>query len=413
MNNVKDFGAVGDGVIKDTAAVQRAIDAGGTVYFPKGTYLCGTLYLKDNTGLHLEDGALLLASPDQEDYNPDYFCTQNAPFTPECVSGAHFIVAVEKHNVSITGQGRIDGNRKAFYPDYPTRSEMYTTPIKWRPGQMLFFCECKNVTIAGVQLWNAPYWTCFLHGCENVTVTGLKIYNFKHTRNGDGIDIDCCRFVTVSDCIIDSGDDSITLRANNTRLKTKRACEYITITNCILKTICNAFRIGVGNGTIRMATISNVIIQNSRTAITIGSKYSSDRGVRIEELLFNNIFVESEIPVLVLINSGAAKGPAIQPVSHITFSHLRINSQYGMLIRAENLGEMTDIRMNDVEITCSDPLTADTVAANEVSRVTAALRCDNISGLQLNNVRLRDPSPERNGLILNNCENVNTNDCNL
>ena len=93
MRNVKDYGAKGDGITKDTAAIQRAIDDGGVVYFPPGTYISGTLYLKSGGGLHLEHGATLKASADRADYNADDFCVQNAVFTRENVSGAHFIVA--------------------------------------------------------------------------------------------------------------------------------------------------------------------------------------------------------------------------------------------------------------------------------------------------------------------------------
>ena len=73
MRNVKDYGAKGDGITKDTGAIQKAIDEGGIVCFPPGIYLTGTLYLKSNGGLHLETGAVLLASPDSEDYNQDDF----------------------------------------------------------------------------------------------------------------------------------------------------------------------------------------------------------------------------------------------------------------------------------------------------------------------------------------------------
>lgn len=77
MQNVKDFGAAGDGRAIDTAAIQRAIDAGGTVYIPDGVYVIGTLYLKSNGGLYLSSGAKLVASHNREDYNTEDYCPQN------------------------------------------------------------------------------------------------------------------------------------------------------------------------------------------------------------------------------------------------------------------------------------------------------------------------------------------------
>lgn len=113
MTDVTAFGAVGDGVTKDTQAVQRAIDCGGVIAFPPGTYLCGTLYLRDDIALELAPGAVLLASPDQADYNTDDFAPDNHVYEMECVTGAHFIIARNCHNVTIRGGGRIDGNRAA------------------------------------------------------------------------------------------------------------------------------------------------------------------------------------------------------------------------------------------------------------------------------------------------------------
>jgi len=151
MLNVKDFGAVGDGVTKDTAAVQRAVNAGGMVNFPPGTYLCGTIYLKSHGGIHLESGAVLLASPDREDYNADDFCPQNRVFVSEHVTGAHFIVAAEQTDITICGEGCIDGNRQSFYgaKEPPCRDEENSKfslddiiqNKNWRPGQMIFLCE--------------------------------------------------------------------------------------------------------------------------------------------------------------------------------------------------------------------------------------------------------------------------------
>ena len=83
MRNIRDYGAVGDGIRLDTKAIQTAIDAGGMVYLPAGTYRTGTLYLKSNGGLHLAPGAVLVASHHRQDYNADDFCPQNRVYREE------------------------------------------------------------------------------------------------------------------------------------------------------------------------------------------------------------------------------------------------------------------------------------------------------------------------------------------
>ena len=355
MKNVKDFGAVGDGKTKDTAAVQRAIDSGGMICFPPGIYLCGTLYLKSHGGLYLESGAVLLASPDREDYNADDFCVQNSVFRGDQASGAHFIVALEQENITIEGPGRIDGNREAFYPVPKDWWDRCRDTIEWRPAQMVYICESSNIRIRDIELYNAPYWTCFLHGCENAQVSGLHIYNHPHTRNGDGLDIDCCRNVTVSDCLIESGDDCITLRGHDAKLKNKKPCEYITITNCILRTICNAFRIGVGSGIIRNAVISNCIIRDSRMGIMLCSRYSAkSTGTLLENIQFENIRIEAELPIALLTNSWQ-KGPSAQPIRDISFHHIRGEGCSSIrLIGGNSEDDIKNISFSDVVLDWKD-----------------------------------------------------------
>ena len=174
MNNVKDFGAVGDGVTMDTAAIQRAIDAGGVVNFPPGTYLTGTLYLKSYGGLHLEMGAKIVASGNPADYNADDFCVQNRPRPHEEASGAHLICGVEVTHVVISGDGMIDGSRK-FFQHTPLPSGKYEID-KWRPAQMIYFVESDHITVRDVELVNVPYWSLLFHGCDDVSARGLKIF---------------------------------------------------------------------------------------------------------------------------------------------------------------------------------------------------------------------------------------------
>ena len=356
MNNVRDFGAAGDGKTKDTAAIQRAIDAGGMVYFPPGVYLSGSLYLKSDGGLELAPGALLLASPDPADYNADDFCEQNSFSVSEHASGAHFIIAVEQKNIVIRGGGVIDGNREAFYRDYWPESPHKFKLGNWRPGQMVYLCECDNVRISDVEMNNAPYWTCFLHGCEHVNIRGVRIWNDYRTHNGDGIDIDCCRFVTVSDCIIHSGDDCITFRGNDLKLKRKKPCEYVTVTNCILGTPCNAFRVGVGNGIVRNISVSNIVFHDCRDAVGFNSNYSANpmRGVQIENIQFEHLMVDADR--LFFISSqvrGATLEPAAKEIRGISFRHVRGTFKLPAIICGCAETGISDLDFCDLKLHCT------------------------------------------------------------
>ena len=301
--SVREFGAKGDGVAKDTAAIQKAIDAaaeggGGRVVVPPGKYLTGSIYLRDDVELRLERGAVLFASPDREDYSAADICPQNWTSEAESNSGAHLVLAVERRNVAITGEGRIDGNCTAFLlgPDgrpWPGGQGR----IPWRPGQMLYFVECAGVRVEGVALVDSPYWSCFFHGCTNVAVRNLLVRTRRepfHTHNGDGIDIDCCEDVEVTGCDINTADDSITLRADVARLRRPRHCARIRVSDCRLASACNAVRVGVGDGEVRDAEFRNIEVYDTRTAVDFVSSWRrGGRGVAMDGVSFDGMKVES------------------------------------------------------------------------------------------------------------------------
>lgn len=351
MNNVRDFGAVGDGVTLDTQAIQKALDAGGMVYFPAGTYLTGSIYLRSNGGIELAPGATLLAVPDKTQYNADDFIPENQAFSTEQVSGAHLIIAHNVENIVIRGGGRIDGNRRGVFntpnPENPAR---FLLP-EWRMGQMVYIVNSKNVSIQDVEMLDSQYWTCFLHGCQWVKIRGVRIENDFGTQNGDGIDVDCCCYVTISDCIIRSADDCITLRGNEARLGGSRPCEYVTITNCILSTRCNAFRIGVGNGLVRRCAISNIVVRDTRTAICLVSQYSKkSTGVQIEDIQFSNLRLDCIRPFYIATTPRGVQEEAAKNIERISFNHVRGTASRGSVISGSRRGYVKNVSFNDMRL---------------------------------------------------------------
>lgn len=300
MQNVKDFGAVGNGKAVDTAAIQKAIDAGGTVYIPDGVYIIGTLYLKSNGGLYLSPGAKLVASHNRKDYNKADYCPQNQIFKNEFMAGTHLITAVDKENVFIAGYGTIYGDSHYWVNEKRKSSTCsfwsHPTAEANRPAQMIFFAECKNVRVENINLSYAPFWHLFFHGCTDVIVNAVNIKGERRQWVNDGIDIDCCSNVTISNCIIDTGDDGITLRANGKPLVNKEhICENVSVSNCVITSYLDyGIRIGVGNGIIRNCIFTNVIIQNSLFGIGMTCRFSPDGDcTSVENIKFSDMIIEA------------------------------------------------------------------------------------------------------------------------
>jgi polygalacturonase len=315
FHSIIDFGAKGDGQANDTAALQAALDAcgeagGGQVLVPPGTYRTGTVYLRDQVELHLLAGATLLGSADRSDYNADDAYPENLVFESENVTGAHLVIGHGVTGASITGNGTIDGNSSAFFgplpPDKPADGYRYKRanfPVTdWRPGQMVWFCNCRGVSVQDVSLVNAPYWTLMFYGCETIRVRGLRITNPPETANGDGIDVDCCRDVTISDCLIATGDDCITLRGNPRGLDREQPCENVVVSNCVLRTPCNCVRVGVGDGVVRNCSLTNLVMTEARYGINVVCKYSerTPRGTRIENINFDNLTMDVILPLQII-----------------------------------------------------------------------------------------------------------------
>ena len=305
--DVGGYGARGDGVAKDTAAIQAAVDAaheagGGTVEFSPGTYLTGSIWLRDNVDFHLGPGATLKGSSDPADYCASNCCPQNAPSSKrgDNTSGGHLLLGVGVKNVTLRGPGKIDGNSSAFILDASGRPFKSKRDVVWRPAQMVWFVDSSDIRITDVEIADSPYWSCFIQNCDRVWIRGCYVHTERrryHTFNGDGIDIDRSRWVTISGCRIDTADDCITLRASAAnRLSDPHDCAYVTVSDCNLSTSCNAIRPGVGEGRIHDATFSNITISDTRTAFNFVAAYGpTSRGPDITGIRVHNVRVDAQL----------------------------------------------------------------------------------------------------------------------
>jgi polygalacturonase len=225
--NVLDFGAKGDGVTLDTAAIQRAIDRaagnGGQVLIPrKHTFLIGTLALKGGLDFHLE--GTLLISTNQADYAGDGVITaSNAP------------------DLKITGPGKILGRSLSFMTNYDAANEWWLFQ-DWRP-KMFVLTGCTNLVVRDITFGDAPYWGLHLLGCVHVLVDHVTVANRLDVPNNDGIDPDHCRDVEIKNCQITCGDDAIVIKSTR-QTNDFGDCAHIRVHDCVIRTQDAGLKIG-------------------------------------------------------------------------------------------------------------------------------------------------------------------------
>ena len=302
MYNIMDYGAMGDGAANDAPAIQKAVDecsqaGGGVVLFPGGrVYRSGSVVLKSNVEIHLEPGAVWKAWDTIEEYYPlrnNGRITVHESGLPSFLNSEYagrpfnaFIYALEEENITISGQGTIDGNESIFYGD----NSGYHIEGTYYPRVPLLLQEAVNhLTIRDVRLVNCAFWTVHLVGCNDVLIDGIRLLNNLKMANSDGIDPDHCKNVRISNCHIECGDDAIVLK-NSGDYKKYGACENIVITNCTLISTSAAIKFGTeGESDFRNILVSNCCIHRSNRGISIQIR---DCG-NVENVIFSNIRIET------------------------------------------------------------------------------------------------------------------------
>ncbi|MCD8044039.1 MAG: glycosyl hydrolase family 28 protein [Tannerellaceae bacterium] len=374
--NILDFGAVRDTTVLSTDAIQEAIDmcgadGGGTVVIPAGNYLSGPLFMRSNTTLLFETGATVYASK-----NPDDYVGKGREHgASDAVQANSLIMALGCENIRISGSGTLHGQAvRAEYqrdtnydPQEPITgrdiaiADQYGADYRTKyrrvapsPG-LINMTECKDVVVEDIRLIESAFWTFHLQWCERVTVRGVYIQSDESNGvNSDGLDIDGCRQVRVSDCLIDTGDDALCIKTTRSQDRTQ-PCEDLVITNCILRSSSAALKIGTeSHADFRRITVSNCIINGANRGLNMIIR----DGGHVSDVKFSNLIISTERkrtfwwgngdPIWLIIANRTPESPT-GSIRNVTFDNITATGQSG--IRLEGMSRaIENIRFKNVDM---------------------------------------------------------------
>ncbi len=409
--NVRSFGAKPDGKTLCTKSIQRAInrcakDGGGTVYLGRGTFLSGTIYMKSGVTLRLDPACTLLSSKNLKDY-PE--TVQAFRSYTDNYTNKSLIYGEKLEKIAITGSGIIDGQGASF-----------KGPYKVRP-YMIRFIQCRNVTVKDITLKNSPMWVQHYLACDDVRISGITVRSVVNANN-DGINIDSCERVVISDCNIRSGDDAIVLKSTSARV-----CRNVTVSNCVLSTRCNALKMGTeSNGGFENIVMTGCSIYDTRLA---GVALEIVDGGTMDGIVVSNITMNKiGAPIFVRLGNRArpfkkdmAK-PGIGTMRNITISNIEATgaNTTGCAISGLPQAKIENVTLSNIRLSFAGGGTREDANRDVPEKPDAypeysmfgklpayGLYCRHVKGLKLLNVQLQlANSDRRQGVVMEDVEDA-------
>jgi polygalacturonase len=347
---VQSFGAVGDGVTKDTRAIQQAIDTcaqlgGGTVKFTPGKYLTGSLQLKSHVTLNVPAGVVLQGSDDTNDY-PLATARWEGMEKPAYLA---LIRADQAKDIGLTGGGTIQGGLKIGLLRNP-RGPTLIEPI-----------ECTNVQVSGLTLRGNRMWTVHPTYCQDVTLSNLTLQTTG--GNSDGIDPDSCRHVLIDHCSFEDGDDNIAIKSGKGQegVRIGRPSEDITIQNCTFIKGYSSIAFGSElSGGIRNVTIRHCIFQKGRAALYLKSR--PGRAGYIDNVNVEDVTTGPEPLLEIDINyksnpdiQGVAGPAGLTKFSHVKIVNARVQGDSAVKVVATPENPADGIDLEQITGACAKP----------------------------------------------------------
>ena len=390
--NINEYGAKADGIFNNTEAIKKAIkdcskDGGGIVLVTKGKYFTGAIHLEDNVNLHLEEGAEILFSTNPKDYYPLVHTSFEGT---EFMNYSPLVYAYNKTNVAVTGKGTLNGQasnknwwrwiNKEIYgwkkgePSYadplnrdrlvemgeqniPVAERIFGEGHYLRPNFVEFF-ECKNVLVKDITIVNAPFWIIHPIKSENVIVDGVNINS--HGPNNDGCDPEYSKNVIIKNCIFNTGDDCIAIKAgrDGDGRRVAMKSENIVVQNCTMYDGHGGVTIGSEiSGGVRNVFVENCIMNSPNLDIAIRVKTNSRRGGLIENFHVRNIEIGQVKDAVLKVNMfynvhGNQVGQYMPRIENISLENVTVKNggKYGILAKGYAESPIKNITFKNVTI---------------------------------------------------------------
>jgi polygalacturonase len=408
--DIRRFGARGDGVTLDTAAIHSAITecvagGGGRVLVPAGRFLTGAIRLKSNVEMHVAEGATLLFDTNPASY-PIVFTRWEGM---ELMNYSPLIYAYGEKNIAITGGGTLDGQASAVHwwawkgpwggkieygwkqgmPDQrPARRKLFDMAEAGVPVEERVFGDdsmlrppfiqpyrCENVLIEGIRLRNSPFWNIHPVLCRNVILRGVDIHG--HGPNNDGIDPESVDHMLIEDCSFDTGDDCIAVNsgrnADGRRLATPS--QNILIRNCRMKAGHGGVVVGSQiSGGARWVFAENCQMDSPDLWYAIRFKNNALRGGLLEHFYYRDIDVGQVGRAAITCDFNyeeGANGPFIPQLKNVVVERLRVR-QAVRVLDSQGLPQapVNDITLRDCEF--------DGVTEPSIIRHTREVKLENV-----------------------------------
>jgi polygalacturonase len=309
--SITQFGAVGDGKTLSTSAIAAAISActkagGGEITVPSGTFLTGHIVLASNMNLHLDSGATLLLSDDDNAY-------RNA----RGING-NCITAVDCHDLAITGEGSIDGNGVRWWTKArKIKGTSEATAAESHRPYLVELTGCTRLLVEGVTFTNSPSFHLVAKSCTNVTIDNVHFKAPSDAPNTDGLDASGWHF-RISRCVFDVGDDCIAIKASGKPDGKILSCEDFMIADCTFK---HGHGLSIGGQT--PGGLRHLVVQHCTfdgTDAGIRMKASRGSGGLVEDLSYDDLVMKNvKVPIYITsYYSKAPPDPATDPAQPVT-----------------------------------------------------------------------------------------------